>query len=205
MNIIIIGCGETGSRLAQNLDRLGYDVAIVEQDKERFELLGSDFSGLCVHGTAIDVDVLRNAGCDNADIAIVVTNNDNVNVMAARILDVEFGIKDVYVRLLDTSRESVFRKFGLKTVCATRLECDALLSLVTESAQEIKPIDISGTALHFNMEKAEKKDEGKALSDIRCKSGEMPFALKRKDGTVHLANEHGLKIMQGDMIVYANI
>lgn len=205
MNILIIGCGETGSRLAQSLDRLGFDVAIIEENKNKFELLSEDFSGLCVHGSATDVDVLRNAGSSRADIAIVVTNNDNVNIMVARTLDVEFGIKDVYVRLFDPSRESVFRKMGLKTVCATKLECDIFMGLVTDRVDEIESVHISGTSVRFRMGKTDRKDIDKEIFDIRCKDDEMVFALKRKDGTVHLANEPELHIEEGDKIIYAII
>jgi len=112
MNIIIIGCGKTGSRLANALDERGYDVAVVDNDEEKFSMLSDDFSGLEVCGNETDIDVLQNAGCDNANMAFVVTGKDTVNVMVAQTLKVEFGLENVYLRVLDPSREAVFRKFG---------------------------------------------------------------------------------------------
>lgn len=205
MNVLILGCGKTGSRLAQSLDHFGFDVAILDEDKNSFELLSSDFSGLAVVGKPIDVEDLRNAGAENADLAVVVTESDNTNIMAAQTLEVEFGIKDVYVRLLDPSRETVFRNFGLKTVCATRLESDVLLSIITDKVDEIDTVRMAGFSVRFEMEKVDKRDIGKKLPEIKCKNGEMAFGVKKRDGSVHLANEESLILEEGDKIICAKI
>lgn len=203
MNIVIVGCGKTGARLAVQLSELGFDVAVVDSEKRSFEKLGTNFKGFCVKGVVNDLNVLRNAGCDNADAAVVATGDDNLNVMVARMLELEFGVKDVYVRLFDPSRESVFRKLGLRTVCATRLESDVFLSLLTDRTDEVDSIRIGGSSVRFIMEKPDKKDMGKALSEIRCPLGKMPFAIKRKNGSVHLYNESAELLLEGDKIIYA--
>lgn len=205
MNIVIIGCGKTGRRLAAELDELGHDVAVVDPDKQKFEKLGEDFGGLCVRGSGIDTDVLKEAGCDNADVAVVITNSDNFNIMSAKILTTFFGINDVYVRVFDSSREAVFRKFGLCTVCSTRIEKDIFMSLILGTTNEIKPVNISGTDVGFNMTRADKRHSGKSPSAIFCKSGEMLFAVKKQNGAVFLANESNLTVEEGDMLVYALI
>ena len=50
MNILIIGCGKVGSRLADVLCQLGHDVAIIAQKRESFDLLSDDFSGFTIQG-----------------------------------------------------------------------------------------------------------------------------------------------------------
>ena len=203
MNVVIIGCGKTGSRLAVDLDKLGHDVAVVDSDKSKFSLLSNDFSGLCISGSATDVDVLKNAGCDNADVAVIVTNSDNVNVMAARVMDYEFGVKDTYVRISEPSREAVFRKLGLKTVSPTRIESEIFMSLVTDIADTIESVRMGGITMRFYTVKADRKDEDKTPAEIPCKTGEMLFAVKKRDASLHLANESHLYIEQGDKLIYA--
>lgn len=203
MNVIIIGCGKTGSRLANAIDERGYDVAVVDSDSSNFLLLDEDFSGLAVCGEVTDIDVLKNAGCENADIAAVVTPSDNINVMVAQTLDVEFGIKNVYVRMLDPSREAVFRKFGLHTICPTRLESDILFDLITEESDEIDSIHIGGNSVHFAVEKAERKLIDMPVSDIATKSNEIIFAVRRKSGQLIPSDREGLTIEDGDQIIYA--
>ena len=204
MNIIIIGCGKTGSRLANALDERGYDVAVVEGDEEKFSMLSEDFSGLEVCGVETDIDVLRNAGCDNANMAFVVTGKDNVNVMVAQTLKVEFGLDNVYLRVLDPSREAVFRKFGLKTVCPTRLESDILFNLATEESNEIDSISIGGNSVNFVMRKPEKREIGRSVDEIPNLDEKMLFAVKKKNtGELMLCSHDHITIDEGDMLVFA--
>lgn len=203
MNIAVIGCGKTGARVASRLDELGFDVSVVDFNKNAFKLLADDFSGICVHGKEFDIEVLRNAGCDNADIGVVTTDSDNINITVARILEIEFGVKYVYVRLLDPSRESVFRKFGLSTVCPTRLESEIFLDLITDSVNEIDSINIADSNISFYMEKCERRYIGQSVKRVLCKKGEMLFAVKRRDGSLLFANEGDFRLLEGDRIIFA--
>ncbi len=205
MNIIIIGCGKTGARIANVLDEYGYDVSVVDSDEHAFSALSEDFSGLSVCGEVTDTDVLRNAGCENADMAIVVTPSDNVNVMVAQTLEVVFEIKNVYLRILDPSREAVFRKFGLRTVCPTRLETDILFNLITQDAEQIDAINVSGSSIRFSMQKADKKEIGKDPSEVVTSNTKMLFAVRRKSGQVVFADRVDFVIEEGDMVIYATI
>ena len=70
MNILIIGCGNLGSVLANEFDRNGHDVSVVDENPDRIHLLHEDFDGLFVTGIAMDMDVLRDAGVESCDAAI---------------------------------------------------------------------------------------------------------------------------------------
>ena len=203
MNVLIIGCGKTGSRLANSLDEYGYDVSVVDADEAAFSSLSKDFSGLAVCGEVTDIDVLKNAGCENAEMAIVVTDSDNINVMVAQVLETNFNLKNSYIRILDPAREKVFRKFGLRTICPTRVEADILFNLITEEAEEIDSISIDGTSVHFQMKKATKREIGKEPSEIITKPTEMLLAVRKKSGQLIMANNENLTIEDSDMIIYA--
>lgn len=206
MNVIIIGSGKTGRRLALALDERGYDVAVIDNDEEELKLLGEEFSGITVCGDETDIDVLLGAGCDNADIAFAVTEKDNVNVMVAQTLNVEFGLSDVYLRVLDPSREAVFRRFGLRTVCPTRLESDILFKLATQDSDEIDSVTVGGNSVSFTMKRAERRQVGKAADEIVHREGEMLFAVrKKKSGALILVSDEAFYIDDGDMLVYASI
>ena len=62
MNILTVGCGRVGSQLANTLDRLGHDVAVIDDNKENFTRLDDNFSGITIEGVAIDQDILRQGG-----------------------------------------------------------------------------------------------------------------------------------------------
>lgn len=203
MNVVIIGCGKTGSRLACELDERGCDVAVLDPDKTKFDRLPDDFSGLIVCGDPTDADVLRNAGCENADAVVVVTQNDNVNVMVAQMIQLDFELEKVYVRILDPTAESIFRRFGLRTICPTRFESDVLFNLITEQSDEIASITIGGGSIHFAMEKVDRREIGKRPDEIVLRKGEMPFAVKKRSGSILLCSDESLEIEDGDMIIYA--
>ena len=59
MNILVVGCGKVGSKVASDLSRMGHDVSVVDRSEKRFALLDEDFSGLTVCGVPIDQDVLK--------------------------------------------------------------------------------------------------------------------------------------------------
>ena len=46
MNVLIVGAGKTGRRLALALSGRGYDVAVVDRDQSRLDLLGENFDGM---------------------------------------------------------------------------------------------------------------------------------------------------------------
>ena len=179
-----------------------YRMDLTHVREQRVYSLGERFSGLPVCGIVTDMDVLRNAGADNADLAVVVTENDNVNVMAAQTLELEFEVKNTFVRVSDPSREAVFRKFGLRTICPTRLESDLLFSLVSQDSEDIDSISMGGTAVHFSMEKADKKEIGRVCHEIVTRPGSMLFAVRRKTGQL-LFCQDDLVIEDGDMLIFA--
>lgn len=121
MHIIIVGCGHVGSRLAQRLASYDHDVVVVDRDPGQFDKLGTAFNGLTVTGNAIDVDVLRECGIERTRGFAAVTDNDNVNIMAAQIAQHVFAVPHVVARVNNPDREHVYHQFGLTTVSVTEL------------------------------------------------------------------------------------
>jgi trk system potassium uptake protein TrkA len=119
MRYLIVGCGRVGSTLAKRLAREGHDVTVVDENSSAFRRVGRDFPGKLVLGTGIDVDVLRRAGAESADGFAAVTQGDNRNIMAALIAQQHFKIPRVVARIYDPERSSMYRDFGIATVCPT--------------------------------------------------------------------------------------
>ena len=119
MKVVILGCGRVGSTLARSLDQAGHTVTVIDRNDQQFQRLGPDFRGQTVRGTGIDVDILRQAGAEGADVFVAVTNGDNTSIMASEIAREVFGVKHVVTRVYDPVREELFRGLGLDTVCPT--------------------------------------------------------------------------------------
>jgi trk system potassium uptake protein TrkA len=119
MNVVVMGCGRVGSRVASILDQHGHRVSVVDTNPESLRRLGEKFGGDTLIGTGIDEDVLRRAGIEDADVFVAVTNGDNRNIMAAQVARTVFDIRHVIVRIYDPVREDTYRRLGLHTVCPT--------------------------------------------------------------------------------------
>ena len=119
MKYIIVGCGRVGSNLAKLLVAEKHDVTVVDENPSSFKRLGNRFGGRVEVGTGIDYDVLKRAGCENADGFVAVTDGDNRNIMAALIAQRLFHIKKIVCRIYDPPRGQMYRELGIETVCPT--------------------------------------------------------------------------------------
>lgn len=119
MNVVIMGCGRVGARVASLLDHAGHRVTVIDQDPAAFHRLPTEFGGDTIIGTGIDEDVLRLAGIEEADAFIAVSNGDNRNIMAAQVARMIFDVPRIILRIYDPVREDTYRRLGLTTVCPT--------------------------------------------------------------------------------------
>lgn len=119
MKIIVFGCGRVGAHLANLLSEKGHEVTVIDKDSRSFRLLKDDFKGNMILGTGIDEYVLRNSGIEETKVFAAVTDQDNINIMSCLVAKEIFNVPFVIARISDPRRESIYREFGLKTICPT--------------------------------------------------------------------------------------
>ena len=85
MYIVILGAGEVGSSIATNLVSENNDITIVDINPHKLEKLQARLDIQTVCGGASYPDVLQNAGIQEADMLIAVTNSDEINMTACQI------------------------------------------------------------------------------------------------------------------------
>lgn len=138
MKALIIGCGRVGSNVARRLAAEGWNVSVVDEKEEALGRLGDDWRGGFVTGHGMDVDVLREAGIEDADAVVVATDGDNSNIVIAQVAQKRFAVGTVLVRLLDPARAEFYAERGLRTVCPTIAAIDVLTSSVLETAERVE-------------------------------------------------------------------
>lgn len=134
MQIVILGCGRVGARVATVLSK-EHRVTMVDWNQAAFDRLGDDYAGGTVIGNGIDVDVLRNAGVEEADLFLALTDGDNRNLMAAQIAK-QVGVPRVLARVYDPVRSAIFAQQGLTTVSPTVKGAERLFAMVTGDREE---------------------------------------------------------------------
>ncbi|WP_320824305.1 Trk system potassium transporter TrkA [Reinekea sp.] len=85
MKIILLGAGQVGSSLAENLASEENDITVVDTDGTRLRELQDRIDIRTVIGMASLPDVLKRAGAEDADMLIAVTNSDEVNMAACQV------------------------------------------------------------------------------------------------------------------------
>lgn len=135
MKVIIAGCGRVGSTLARLLADQ-HDVTVVDRTSDAFRRLGSKFKGHKVVGQGTDVDVLKRAGIEHADVFVSVTDGDNRNIMAAQIAKKVFHVPTVMTRVYDPSRAAAYRNLGIFTICSTSTTAGLLRDVAEGRAPE---------------------------------------------------------------------
>ncbi|HBQ40111.1 MAG TPA: Trk system potassium transporter TrkA [Halieaceae bacterium] len=85
MKIIILGAGQVGGTLAEHLANEQNDITVVDTDGDRLRELQDRLDIGTVNGSASHPDTLYQAGADDADMLIAVTNSDEINMMACQI------------------------------------------------------------------------------------------------------------------------
>lgn len=85
MKIIILGAGQVGSSLANNLASEANDITVVDVDTPLLQELQDRLDLRTINGHASHPDVLLRAGAEDADMIIAVTNSDETNIVACQV------------------------------------------------------------------------------------------------------------------------
>lgn len=200
MQIIVIGCGNVGSRFAQVMAEEGHDVVIIDDDPNHFSSLRSNFNGITVTGVPIDEDVLKNAGILTADAFVAVTPDDNINIMACQIAKEIFKVPIALARIFNPKREHVFHEFGIKTICPTNMTVEDIRTIIMGQEPE-STYFIGNTDVSFIYEKVAKENIGKKISSFKVSENRTVFGIIRK-GKLHFVGDN-TRLEQDDTIIFA--
>jgi trk system potassium uptake protein TrkA len=85
MKIIILGAGQVGGTLAEHLAIEQNDITVVDDNSEKLRALQDRLDIRTVSGHASHPNTLYQAGAEDADMLIAVTNSDEINMMACQI------------------------------------------------------------------------------------------------------------------------
>ncbi len=144
VHFVIMGCGRAGATLAQSLESHGHSVAVIDQNPDSFRRLDADFAGSKVTGLGFDRDVLRQAGIDDAFGFAAVSDGDNSNILAARVVRETFGVENVVARIYDPHRAEIYQRLGIPTVATVRWTADQVLRRLLPMGATSQFTDASG-------------------------------------------------------------
>jgi trk system potassium uptake protein TrkA len=149
MKIIILGAGQVGSSVAENLASEANDITVIDTDEQRLQDLQDRLDLRTVVGYASHPTVLAQAGADDADMIIAVTNSDETNMIACQIAYTIFHTptKIARVRAVEyLSQKQLFAQDALPIdvlISPEQLMTDYILRLI-EHPGALQVLDFAG-------------------------------------------------------------
>ncbi len=85
MQIIIVGCGNVGSTLAEQLSKEGHNITIIDTKSDVVKHVSNTFDIMGIVGNGAGYSIQMEAGIENADLLIAVTSSDELNLLCCLI------------------------------------------------------------------------------------------------------------------------
>ena len=85
LNIIIVGGGKVGVTLVEQLAQEGHDITIIDQNAKVVESITNTYDAMGVIGNGASYSTQMEAGIENADLFIAVTNSDELNLLCCTV------------------------------------------------------------------------------------------------------------------------
>jgi trk system potassium uptake protein TrkA len=140
MKAVVVGCGRVGAGVADELDRAGWQVLIIDLKSAAFDRLPATFAGTALRGDGTDEDVLRRAGAENADLFLALTEGDNRNIMAAQLGIEALAARKTVAKVNDPVRAEAYAHLGIATLCRTNLMTSQILGYSGQSTSTLPGI-----------------------------------------------------------------
>ena len=85
LNIIIVGCGKVGSTLVEKLSKESHDITVIDQKNEVIQRITEDYDVMGFTGNGASYSIQIEAGIQDADVLIAVTESDELNLLSCTI------------------------------------------------------------------------------------------------------------------------
>ena len=177
MKIIILGVGQVGRTLAENLANEANDVTVVDQNAGHLKDLQDRLDIRTVQGHACLPNILVNAGAEDADMLVAVTNSDEVNMVACQIAKTMFQTPTIISRIREhqylLEREALFkqepRAFPIDVIISPEKLVTAHVQRLIENPTALQVLDFAKGKVQLVAVTASHSGPlvGKPVSDLR--------------------------------------
>ena len=202
-NIIVVGCGRVGSRLALMLSNYENNVCVIDRDPRAFASLGRDFNGATFAGVGYDEDVLMKAGIDECDFLAAVTQSDNVNLMVVEIARRLYDVPHAVARLYNTGHERAYLQLGIGYVCGTALVAEEIFSKISSGLGDHITTLGDCEVVQFALDLSQTRSDYIKVSDLESRHKIRVCAFERADGEISSIPTPSSVLYHGDTVLVA--
>lgn len=149
MKIVILGAGQVGASVAESLVSEANDITVVDLEPQRLRTLQERLDLRTVQGNGAHPSVLAEAGIEDADLLIAVTQSDETNLVACRMAARMFNVPRRIARVRATDylvNERILGEDGFDvdlSICPEQVLTDYIAKLV-EFPEALQVLDFAG-------------------------------------------------------------
>lgn len=176
-NVLIVGGGRTGEKLARAFEKDAIKTKIIERDIHRCEYLSTQLKKtIILHGDGTDQTLFLEENASENDAIISVTNEDETNILIS-LLARNLGIQNTITRVEKSSYYNLLPSTGIEKIVSPRV------SAISSILQHVR--------------------KGRVLSDISifCEKGEFIEALVLESSGMANKPVRKIKFPKGSLLV----
>ncbi len=113
MKVLVAGGGKVGYYLVKTLLDEGHEVSLVERDEGICQNIASELDVLVINGDATSLDILADAGVQDADVIAAVTGKDEVNLVICQLARRRFGVPRTVARVNNPKNQRALELLGV--------------------------------------------------------------------------------------------
>lgn len=179
--VFILGGGRIGLHIAEELERLRFDVRLVERDEARCEKLSAKLKRtMIIHAEGTEIDTLIEEGIEEADVFIAVTGNDESNILCS-LLARQHGARRVMALVNKPELLTLAGSLGIDACVSPRLAAAGAILKYVRRGEVISLATIEGSnaeVLEIEV-KAGRQVIGKKLKILHFPQGAIIGAIVR--------------------------
>ncbi len=85
LNVIIVGCGNVGTTLADRLSAEGHYVTVIDKSETAVKSVSDTYDVMGITGNGSSYRILMDAGIESANLVIAVTDSDELNLLCCTV------------------------------------------------------------------------------------------------------------------------
>jgi trk system potassium uptake protein len=169
MYILIVGGGKVGYYLAKTLLHSGHGVGLVEKDASRCRSVAEDLDITVINGDGTDIEILKEAGAEEADTVVALTGRDEENLVICQLAKKYFQVRMTIARVKNPENQGIFKLLGVDaTVSTTAVAAQLIENVLPFNGVRMFSIFQQGDVEITEVELREKSPVvGKTVAELR--------------------------------------
>ena len=185
-NVLIVGGGQIGFKLAKSLDNKYFHTRLVDMDPERCTYLSENLDRpIVIMGNGTDQDLLNEENVQDMDMVVAVTGDEEMNILSC-LLAKTLGARKTITRINNFAYMKLIQPIGIDHLVCPRLSAINSLLHYIRRGQVISTASIKGEEAEAMEAIAQENSSlvGKPISQIKFPKDALIICFQRGDKVI---------------------